>query len=315
MKAQNTGESEEERFKQKCKELQKRIKEVEESNEIATIAYSRTQSTIRRLRLEYAILIERLEDRANYLPDGIIHFEEMAGPPTPNILDDSIVKNSKNGTSGQINNSINSGTSNSNKKSNKKSSKSSSSSSTNQSTNSNNQNSKNRDPDLPKRPTNAYLLFCEQEKERLKNDESNNTKDLSKLMTEAWKNLSEEDRRPFYLSYEDDKLRYQKEMVEYNHKKELEEQQQQLKEQQGEDDDHQADITENLDTIDNVKEEEEEEEEDDDDNEERVLKRQKLEPSEEFAPDTSIENTEVIKQEESKILDQNEHNDQTMNEE
>ena len=80
------------RFKQKCKELRKRVLEIEENNEIATIALSRTQATIRRLRLEYAILLERLEDRATQLPDGIVAFEEMACPPTPTILDDSLVK-------------------------------------------------------------------------------------------------------------------------------------------------------------------------------------------------------------------------------
>ncbi|KAI5959628.1 NHP10 [Candida pseudojiufengensis] len=268
MKTQNPGESEEDRFKQKCKDLQKRIKEVEESNEIATIAYSRTQSSIRRLRLEYAILMERLEERSQHLPDGIVHFEEMAGPPTPNILDESIVKNSKNGSLG----SSSGGTgSNSKKSSSKKSTKSSSSpnqsSSTNGNQNSSNKN--NRDPDLPKRPTNAYLLFCEQEKEKLKNDESNNNKDLSKLMTEAWKNLNEEDRKPFYKLYEDDKLRYQREMTEYNEKKELEEQslQNNLDEGNGQNENTEHDQTK--------------EEEGNEDDEERDVKRQKLEQPEE----------------------------------
>lgn len=92
----------EERFKQKCKELKKRVLEVEESNEIATIALSRTLASIRRLRLEYSILLERLEDRAKQIPDGIVSFEEMACPPTPTILDDSLIK-SKNGSKKVLN--------------------------------------------------------------------------------------------------------------------------------------------------------------------------------------------------------------------
>jgi len=230
----------EERFRQKCKELKKRVLEVEQTNEVATIALSRTQASIRRLRLEYAVLIERLEERAHHLPDGVTNFEEMAGPPTPSILDESLVKTSKNGT---------------NKKSNKKPStgkvavnpssspagagaKNSLHIASNATTSSADhastipvnpalaKSAKHRDPDLPKRPTNAYLLFCEQEKERLRQqqqeDPENNTRDLSKAMTEAWKKLSEEDKQPFYKLYEEDRIRYQKEMVEYTKKKDAE---------------------------------------------------------------------------------------------
>lgn len=76
---------------------------MEQTNEVATIALSRTQASIRRLRLEYAVLIERLEERAHHLPDGVTNFEEMAGPPTPSILDESLVKTSKNGTNKKSN--------------------------------------------------------------------------------------------------------------------------------------------------------------------------------------------------------------------
>ncbi|CAI5758445.1 unnamed protein product [Candida verbasci] len=195
MKTQNKDnipESEEDRFKLKCRELKRRVLEIEESNEIATIALNRTQSSIRRLRLEYTILLERLETRVNQLPDSLNSFEEMAGPPTPAMLDDSIVK-SRNG-----------------KKATKRPTKS---------TDSKNTNLAKRDPDLPKRPTNAYLIFCEQEKERLKSDPDHIPHDLSKNMTENWKNLTEEDKKPYFKLYEDDKIRYQKEMEVYNSKK------------------------------------------------------------------------------------------------
>lgn len=209
------------RFKQKCKELRKRVLEIEENNEIATIALSRTQATIRRLRLEYAILLERLEDRATQLPDGIVAFEEMACPPTPTILDDSLVK-SKTGNKKSKSSSSSSSSSSTTSSSAMKialasgSSKSSNGPSDVASTTMGKQ--KARDPDLPKRPTNAYLIFCEMEKERIKQDDPN-ASDLSKSMTEAWKNLSEERRRPYYKLYEDDRIRYQREMAEYNQKK------------------------------------------------------------------------------------------------
>lgn len=197
----------EQKFKQKCKELKKRILEVEGNNEIATLALSRTKAAIRRARLEYAILIERLEDRAILIPDGINAFEEMASPPVPSVLDESISSSgSKLARNGLM------------KKATKRTK-----TTTTTSGNPVVKTLKTRDPDLPKKPTNAYLRFCEMEKERIKQELEEKTPgvavDLSKTMTEAWKNLSEDDRKPYYKLYEEDRLRYQKEMLVYTQKK------------------------------------------------------------------------------------------------
>ncbi|OBA14823.1 uncharacterized protein OGAPODRAFT_16787 [Ogataea polymorpha] len=42
--------------------------------------------------------------------------------------------------------------------------------------------------------------------------------DLSKAMTEAWRNLDDVSRKPYYELYEQDRLRYQREIKEYNSK-------------------------------------------------------------------------------------------------
>lgn len=190
--------------------MKRRISEIEGSNEIATLALSRTKASIRRLRLEYVILLERLEERAILLPGGIGGFEEMASPPTPSVLDESL-----NSVGGKL---LRNGLA---KKGSKKSKPGTSSNADASSVNSRTQ--KVRDPDLPKRPTNAYLIFCDMEKERIRQEieEKNpgSTIDLSKSMTEAWKNLDDEDRKPYYKLYEDDRIRYQTEMLAYNKKK------------------------------------------------------------------------------------------------
>lgn len=59
----------EQRYKQKCKDLKKRILEVEDNNKVATLAIERTKIAVNRLRLEYAVLLERLEKKA-VIPDG-----------------------------------------------------------------------------------------------------------------------------------------------------------------------------------------------------------------------------------------------------
>lgn len=210
----------EQKFKQKCKELKKRITEVEENNEVATLALSRTKMAIRRLRLEYAVLLERLENRAIMIPDGNYEQEDMSPPPSPTILDESLntsnAKLTRNGLS---------------KRGGKKTK--GVSSTTGNSGNSNGRTQRIRDPDLPKRPTNAYLIFCEMEKERIKHElEERNpgaVTELSKSLTEAWKNLDDEKRKPYYKLYEDDRDRYQREMSVYNQKKQFEEEQKETK--------------------------------------------------------------------------------------
>lgn len=80
-----------------------------------------------------------------------------------------------------------------------------------------------RDPELPKRPSNAYLIFCEVEKERvrqqLEDDPDSALNDLSKTLTEEWKNLDDEARKPYYKLYEDDRETYQREMSIYSQRK------------------------------------------------------------------------------------------------
>lgn len=160
------------------------------------------------MRLEYSILLERLEERALLIPDGTKDFEEMSPPPSPRILSGSLTsidsKLSRNGLA---------------KKGGKKVK-----GSANTSGAPNNRLQRIRDPDLPKRPTNAYLIFCEMERERIKNeiDDTSGTPDLSKSLTEAWKNLDDEKRKPYYKLYEDDRDRYQREMTLYNQRKQLE---------------------------------------------------------------------------------------------
>lgn len=61
------------------------------------------------------------------------------------------------------------------------------------------------------------ISFCELEKEKFKKEAEAEGKqiDLSKTLGEAWKQLSEEDRKPYYDIYNEDKERYSKEMAIY----------------------------------------------------------------------------------------------------
>lgn len=74
-----------------------------------------------------------------------------------------------------------------------------------------------RDPNLPKRPQNAYIIFCDLEKERVKREveeaHPGHPFDLTKAMAEKWHELTDIERQRYFQIYEDDKERYAREMV------------------------------------------------------------------------------------------------------
>lgn len=175
--------------------MKKRIEEIDQSNELATLAISRTKNSIRRMRLEYSILLERLEQNAVDLPDN---YEEMFAPPSPSMdindektLKGPALKRQKRSKADEPN--------------------------------SGDSKTRIRDPNLPKRPTNAYLIFCELEKARMKQSTGDSTlstvTDLGRSLIEAWKNLDDESRKPYHKIYEEDRERYRREMMAYKKNK------------------------------------------------------------------------------------------------
>lgn len=130
------------------------------------------------MRLEYSILLERLESHAVGLPE----YDDISPPPSPSYNFESEDKSPKKKLKKAVNKKI-------------------------------------RDPNLPKRPTNAYLIFCESEKERIKKESGDNSltsiNELGKTLIEKWKNLTEAEKKQYHKLFEEAKERYQKEMLEY----------------------------------------------------------------------------------------------------
>lgn len=65
------------KYKQKCKDLRKRIREIENHNEIVTISIARTKRAIQRIRLERALLLEKLEEKT------MLKVDDSDGTPSP----------------------------------------------------------------------------------------------------------------------------------------------------------------------------------------------------------------------------------------
>ncbi|KAG7853534.1 hypothetical protein KL941_000584 [Ogataea angusta] len=195
----------------KCVDLKVKIDELEFENEATAVAVSRAKQAVERLRYEYALLLEALGRKADEvsIPNvGQLTADDLDGDEIDSLrladithlLTKTPFSLAKNGFSASVGSLV------AKKKRGANTLKK----------------QRLKDPTIPKRPTNAYLIFCEMEKERVKKQiESKDPgvpSDLSKAMTEAWRNLDDVSRKPYYELYEQDRLRYQREIKEYNSK-------------------------------------------------------------------------------------------------
>jgi len=78
-----------------------------------------------------------------------------------------------------------------------------------------------KDPAKPKRPTSAYLYFCEAARPKLmkkmkgKKNKKINLGDIAKQLGAMWKGLSDNDKKPYTEKSQKDKERYLDEMEKY----------------------------------------------------------------------------------------------------
>lgn len=174
-------------------DLKWKIEELKEKNDSLGLTIQRTRYSVKRIKLEYAMLLERLEQRIDIDPE--LNYHDVL--PTMEIFKEDLLINPLKRTKKNNRSNLNNLTTNFNH--------------TTTTTK-----AKERDPNLPKRPTNAYLIYCEMNKSKLK---ENGSLDVTKDLSEAWKKLNEIDRSPYYNLYIEDKKRYDQEMEIYNSNK------------------------------------------------------------------------------------------------
>jgi len=74
---------------------------------------------------------------------------------------------------------------------------------------------KKRDPEAPKRPTTAYLYFCKEMREKVKEDnEDMDSKEITRELGRMWREDYSDDRERWVELAEKDKKRYEEEMTE-----------------------------------------------------------------------------------------------------
>ncbi|KAI9291388.1 HMG-box [Neoconidiobolus thromboides FSU 785] len=73
-----------------------------------------------------------------------------------------------------------------------------------------------KDPNAPKRPANAFFMFCQLERAKMREENQDATlSDLTKLLGARWKELDNSEKEKYYRMYDQDKIRYEKEMSSY----------------------------------------------------------------------------------------------------
>ncbi|KAK9245021.1 hypothetical protein V1506DRAFT_554268 [Lipomyces tetrasporus] len=216
-------QSEEIKYRQKCKDLKKRIREIEEQNDVLTLRLARSKRAVQRMRLERAFLLEKLEERT------FLKVDDSEGspspPPSPPRIHSRHRRRESEGslspvgesTTGGFTAFTNNGTTS--KTNHTQSANSSSNAPTTGLHHAKKKHHTQRDPNAPKRPQNAYIIFCDHEKERvraqLEQSQPGETFDLTKAMAEAWRDLGDDGRKPYYELYDAEKARYNREMEAY----------------------------------------------------------------------------------------------------
>ncbi|KAK9463935.1 uncharacterized protein V1516DRAFT_669078 [Lipomyces oligophaga] len=220
--------SEETKYRQKCKDLKKRISEVEESNNLLILRLARSKRGVQRMRLERAFLLEKLEERTFFKVDDS---EGSPSPPASPVRshkrvalrggesDGSVSPMLEEHTTGGFTAIASSGNNTSTPSAAKSKLLVNQAGQVSTPGTSSKRKHTPRDPHAPRRPQNAYIIFCDLEKERVRNQlidsQGKDNFDLTKAMAEAWRDLGDDGRKRYYQLYDAEKARYNREMEAY----------------------------------------------------------------------------------------------------
>jgi len=122
-----------------------------------------------------------------------------------------------------------------------------------------------KDPDAPKRPMSAYIIFTNAKREQTKKNNPNaKASDLMRLLGEQWKQLTPEEQQPYKDQASEHKKKYTEEKEAYDRNKPAEPEEEEEEEEEAANDD---DGEEEAEPANDDDDDEEEEEDDDDDDE------------------------------------------------
>ncbi|PVV01445.1 hypothetical protein BB560_004135 [Smittium megazygosporum] len=79
-----------------------------------------------------------------------------------------------------------------------------------------------KDPNAPKRPLSSYIMFCNDNRDKVRNQHPGiSSQDISKILGEMWNSINEVEKKRYELIFQRQKQRYQEEIREYEQLKNL----------------------------------------------------------------------------------------------
>ncbi|OLY78734.1 High mobility group-T protein [Smittium mucronatum] len=226
--------------KEVCKKLRIQLSELEKINDKLSVKLYRSQKRIKRLKIEKNILFEKIEKSQKYKDSDFesnSDYDSNAPLSYPYSIDEESDSNSiiplsilaeekhtlenENPTTTKTSESIPKRRTKKSKKSDDKHPQKDVPGYEEQITHSEAPTSERkkraeRDPNAPKRPANAFVMYCQEERLNSKNTSSDTTNsEISKQMNSKWKELSALEKKKYYDKYEDLKNEYNKNMSQY----------------------------------------------------------------------------------------------------
>ncbi|GBB95765.1 hypothetical protein RclHR1_02610002 [Rhizophagus clarus] len=169
------------KYKRKYKELKKKIREMEEENEKLSLKLTRAKKNIQRLKIERSFLFDRLEQSQ---PTNESESDTTSSPPRAIDSEEDLSSSAEE----LLEDHHRTGK----------------------------RKKQNRDPNAPKRPRNAFLMYCKSQRDQAREENQNKGfQDVTRILSQKWKDLPNEEKQKYYDMYNKEKERYEIEMSSY----------------------------------------------------------------------------------------------------
>ncbi|KAI9279493.1 hypothetical protein BC943DRAFT_166856 [Umbelopsis sp. AD052] len=180
-------------IKRKYKELKKRIRDIEDDNDVLNIRLTKAKKHINRLRLERSVLLERLERSTDYIDDSDSNSDISDSGTHPLLAE---IKSRHDTKPSALSGSQEHG--GRQKGSEPKPAR------------------KKKDPNAPKGPGNVFFLYSRMERDKIKDEyPGENQGDLTRILGHKWKNLAKDDKQKYYDIYKKEQEEYEEAMKSY----------------------------------------------------------------------------------------------------
>ncbi|KAG2236620.1 hypothetical protein INT48_000175 [Thamnidium elegans] len=163
------------KYRQKYKDLRKRIRDIEEENDVLNVRLFKARKSIRHLKLERTFLLDRMEKVSHPSVDYNSDNSDIGSDIYSHDESDILLHKFQGNKHGRIEKLI-----------------------------VNKPQRKKKDPNAPKGPGNVFFLYCRLERDKIKDEHpTENLGEVTRLLGQKWKSLSKEEKTRELEEYEE----------------------------------------------------------------------------------------------------------------